>query len=70
MSTGYTKARMRATNKYIRENYWRPSVTIPKGRRADVEAYCNQSAGSVNGMLNKLLREALGMTEEEWKAKV
>lgn len=42
-------------------------IRIPKGRRADVEAYAKQMETSINGMVNAFLREALKMTEEEWK---
>ncbi len=40
---------------------------IPKGRRADVEAYVASQQQSVNDLINSYLREALGMSEMEWK---
>lgn len=42
-------------------------VRIPKGRRADVEAYAKAQGESVNGLINRFLRDALGMTEADWK---
>ena len=42
-------------------------VRIPKGRRADVEAYAKEQGESVNGLINRFLRDALGMTEADWK---
>jgi len=42
-------------------------VRIPKGRKADVEAYAKDQGESVNGMINNYLRSVLNMTEEEWK---
>ena len=42
-------------------------VRIPKGRKAAVEAYALSQDDSVNGLINTLLREAIGMTEAEWK---
>ena len=42
-------------------------VRIPKGRKADVEAYAKQQGESVNGMINNYLRSVLNMSEEEWK---
>lgn len=42
-------------------------VRIPKGRRADVEAYAKAQGESINGLINQFLRDALGMAEEDWK---
>ena len=42
-------------------------VRIPKGRKADVEAYAKQQGESVNGMINNYLRSVLNMSEGEWK---
>ena len=42
-------------------------VRIPKGRKADVEAYAKQQGESVNGMINNYLRSVLNMSEDEWK---
>ena len=63
----YTKAGMKAVDKYVRENYDRVGTKLPKGRKADVEAYAVSQGISVNGLINTLLRNALDMTEEEWK---
>ncbi len=38
-------------------------IRIPKGRKAAVEAYARSGGESINA----LLREKLGLTEEEWK---
>ncbi len=43
-------------------------VRIPKGRKAEVEAYALSKGESVNGIINTFLRDALGISEEEWKA--
>lgn len=48
--------------------YDRLAVTVPKGRKATVEALAAERGQSVNGLINELLRVAAGMTEEEWKA--
>ena len=42
-------------------------VRIPKGRKAEVEAYALAHGGSVNGLINAFLRDSLGMSEEDWK---
>lgn len=65
-----TKAQIRATNKYIGKAYDRFNIVVPKGRKADVEAHVAKAGeGSVNSLVNDLLREHIGMTEEEWKRK-
>ena len=45
-------------------------VRIPKGRKADVEAYAKRQGESVNGMINNYLRSVLNMTEDEWKRSI
>lgn len=49
--------------------YDRLAVTVPKGRKATVEAIAAERGQSVNGLINELLRAAAGLTEEEWKGK-
>lgn len=54
---------------YNEAAYDRPAITIPKGRKADVEARAKAEGTTINGLVNTLLRSHLGMTEDEWKAK-
>lgn len=49
--------------------YDRLAITIPKGRKEAVETYAKNQGVSVNLLVNNLLRDSIGMTEEEWKAK-
>lgn len=42
-------------------------VRIPKGRKAEVEAYALSKGESVNGLINAFFRDSLGMSEEDWK---
>ena len=66
-----SEARKRANKKWNDENmakkYDRIQLVVPKGRKADIEAYAKSRGDSVNGMMNAFLREALGMSEDEWK---
>ena len=62
-----SKAQQKAVNGYIARNYDRINLTIPKGRKADVEAYAKAHGESINGLLNNYLRSILNMSEEEWK---
>lgn len=62
-----TKASQRAVNKYMKANYDRINLTVPKGRQATVKELADAQGESVNGFINALLRAAAGLTEEEWK---
>ena len=48
--------------------YDRLAITVPKGRKRDLEEYARVHGGSINGLVNRLLQAELGMKEEEWKA--
>ena len=63
----YTKAGMKAVDKYVRNNYDSFLVRVPKGRKEIIEKCAKAQGESVNGLLNRLLREAVGMSEEAWK---
>ncbi len=64
-------ARKRANKKWNDENmakkYDRIQLVVPKGRKADIDAYAKAKGESVNGLVNGLLRSAMNMTETEWK---
>ena len=64
-----SKAQKRATEKYQKKAYDDLRIRVPKGRRADIEARLKEKNLSVNGVVNMLLRDFFGMSEEEWKAK-
>ena len=63
----YTEAGKRATMKYMKANYDRIEIKVPKGRKAAVEAHAKSEGESVNGLVNALLRGDMGLTESEWK---
>ena len=54
-------------NNYNSENYDSLRIVVPKGRKQTVEAYAKERGMSVNGLVNALLRNALGISESEWK---
>lgn len=63
----YTKATMRAVDKYVKANYDRIEIKVPKGRKQAVEAHAKQRGESVNGLVNALLRADMGLSDDEWK---
>ena len=63
----YTKATMKAVDKYVKNNYDSFLVRVPKGRKEEIENYAKAHGESVNGLMNKLVREAMNQSEDEWK---
>ena len=63
----YTKATMKAVDKYVKNNYDSFLVRVPKGRKKDLEDFAKERGESVNGLVNLLLREAMQRSEEDWK---
>ena len=58
-----------AKNRYNKKTYDDIRLVVPKGRKADVEEYCRSHDTTVNGLINELLRNRLGLTLEQWKAR-
>ena len=58
-----TKAQQKAVHKYVRENYDRIGITIPKGQKATVQAAAEREGESLNGYTNKALLARMGLTE-------
>ena len=64
---GKAKAATRAKNKYNTANYDSLRIVVPKGQKQSVEAHARAKGQSVNGLVNALLREDMGLSEAEWK---
>lgn len=62
-----TKTSSAVKQRYNEKAYDRLAITIPKGRKSDVEAYAKSQGESINGLVNGFLRNALQMSEEAWK---
>ena len=58
---------MRAVDKYVKNNYDRIEVKVPKGRKQAIEAFCRERGESVNGMINRLIRAEMSLSDDEWK---
>lgn len=61
------KASTKAKNKYNAANYDSLRIVVPKGRKTEIEVFAASQEESVNGLVNKLLRQAMNQSEEEWK---
>lgn len=54
-----TKASQRAVNKYMKENYDRVNLTMPKGKKDTVQLHASQHGESVNAFINRAIDEAM-----------
>ena len=59
------KANQRAVNKYVKNNYDRINVTMPKGKKETIQAHADAQGQSVNAYINaaideKMAQEAVG----------
>ncbi len=64
----YSEASKRATIKYIKGNYDRVEIKVPKGQKATIEAAASSAGEAVNQYTQKALLARMGLTE--WPEKV
>ena len=50
-----SKAQQKATAKYMRENYDRFNLVLPKGRKAELQEHAQQRGESLNGFVNRAI---------------
>lgn len=53
------KANQRAVNKYVKNNYDRINVTMPKGRKDEIKAHAEDRGESVNAFINRAIDETM-----------
>lgn len=49
------KANQKAVNKYVKANYDRINVTMPKGKKETIQAHAAACGESVNGFINRAI---------------
>lgn len=54
-----SKANQRAVNKYVKNNYDRVNVTMPKGRKDEIKTHAQARSESVNAFINRAIVEAM-----------
>ena len=67
MAENQGKSSTRAKNKYNAANYDSLRIVVPKGRKNEIEIFAAAQNESVNGLVNKLLRQAMNQSEQMWK---
>lgn len=60
-----SKAQQKAVNKYMAANYDRINLTVPKGRKEEIQAFAAQTGESVNGFINRAIGEAMGESPQK-----
>ena len=54
-----SKAQQKAVNKYVRDNYDRVNVNMPKGQKETVKAHAEARGASVNAFINRAVLETM-----------
>lgn len=60
-----SKAQQKAVNKYVRENYDKLLLTMPKGHKADIQTHAEERGESVNGFINRAIDETMVRDNEK-----
>lgn len=68
MSEARKKANKKWNDAHMKERYDRVQIVLPAGRKQMVDDYARQTGETVSGLVNRLLRETLSVSEEEWRA--
>lgn len=53
--TKVSKAQQRAVHKYVKANYDRLELTVPRGRKAEIKAHADSCGESVNAFINRAI---------------
>ena len=57
--TKVSKAQQKAVNKYVKANYDRLDLTMPKGQKDTIKAHAAAQGESVNAFINRAIMEAM-----------
>ncbi len=60
-----TKASQKAVNKYIKSNYDKITLLVPKGKKEVIKAYADELSESVNAFINRAIDEAIEAQKKE-----
>lgn len=54
-----SKSQQKAVNKYMKSNYDRVNLVMPKGKKDIIQAHAAQQGESVNAYINRAIDEAM-----------
>ncbi len=56
-------------DRWNKKTYDQVAFRVPKGRKETLEQRAQETGESVNGYLNRLIRDDLGLSEAQWKTR-
>ena len=59
METKTSKAQQKAVQKYVKNNYDRHVLTMPKGEKDEIKAHAAKQGESLNGFINRAISETI-----------
>lgn len=59
-----SKAQQKAVNKYMKENYDRINLTLPKGSKEEIRQHAEARSESINGFIGRAIRETMDRDKE------
>lgn len=54
-----SKAQQKAVHKYVKNNYDRIELTVPKGKKEQIKAHAEKQGDSLNKFVNRAIDEAM-----------
>lgn len=57
-----SKSQQKAVHKYVKNNYDRMELTVPKGMKEQIKAFAEAHGESANAFIQRAVLEAMGMT--------
>lgn len=54
-----SKAQQKATAKYVKNSYDRLEIKVPKGKKAEIQAFADKQGKSINGFVNEAIDEKM-----------
>ena len=59
MEAKTSKAQQKAVQKYVKNNYDRHVLTMPKGEKEKIKAHAAKQSESLNGFINRAISETV-----------
>ena len=60
-----SKSQQKATSKYVKNNYDRLEVKVPKGEKEIIQAHAQERGESVNGFIARAIKETMDRDKKE-----
>ncbi len=54
-----TKAQQKSVHKYVKNNYDRLEITVPKGKKAELQTHAESKGESLNKFVNRAIDETV-----------